>query len=348
MNTQKLQTKKCSEPLFMEDPERYSTLPILPGREPIIKLYEKQQASFWKAKQVDMSEDQKHWKEGLLYPNTTEPDQIHMNEKAKEFISYILAFFSSADLLVIKNLDENFTRTMKWLEVQKTYDWQRSMEYVHSDAYALQIDALITDPNTKTKIFNAIKEIPCVTKKAEWIYHYMDATVDDITKLVALACLEGILFSGEFCAIFWLKSINRMPGLSKYNDLISKDEGMHTDFACLLYTNYVRGVLSEARIHEIIKSAVDVECEFILEAISCSMIGMNKTHMETYIKFVANRLCLQLGYNEAYPKIENPFSFMNKISLELKQNFFEGRPTNYNIATVSDTSKNIYSDDADF
>lgn len=336
------------EPLLIPDLKRYSTIPIIPGREPIVESYERQQASFWIAKQVDMSEDKIHWREGLLYPNTTEQHHMDMNEKAKEFILYILAFFSSSDLLVIQNLDENFIDEMKWLEVKKTYAFQSMMEYVHSDAYGLQIDTLITDPSTKKKIFNAVEEIPCVAKKAKWIYNYMNRTNNFATRLIAFACVEGILFSGEFCAIFWLKSMNKMPGLSKYNDLISKDEGMHTDFACLLYTKYIQNKLTEKEVYTIIKSAVAVECEFILEAIPCSMIGMNKKNMEIYIKFVANRLCLQLGYNEAYPTIENPFSFMNKISLELKQNFFEGRPTNYNIATVSDQTKNKYSDDAEF
>jgi len=336
------------EPLLMSDENRYSFLPIPSGREPILQSYRNQQASFWMAHQVDMSEDKKDWDNGLIYPNTKDSEQIKINEAAKEFVLYILAFFSSSDLLVIQNLDENFINEMQWLEIKLVYNFQASMEYIHSEAYALQIDTLESNIENKNKLFNAVKEMPCVAKKADWVYKYMNRDKTFATRLIAFSCVEGILFSGEFCAIFWLKSINKMPGLTRYNDLISKDEGMHTDFACLLYTKYIANKLTEKEVHEIISSAVDIECEFILDAISCSMIGMNRRDMKNYIQFVANRLSLQLGYSEIYPKIENPFSFMHKISLECKQNFFEGRPTQYNVATVTDPKKNIYNDCADF
>ncbi len=336
------------EPLLIADKSRYSFLPIAKGREPIMESYRNQQSSFWMAFQVDMSEDKKQWNTGLLYPNTTNPEQIKMNAAAKEFIMYILAFFSSSDLLVIQNLDENFIDEMKWFEVKLVYNFQGSMEYVHSEAYALQIDTLESDEDNKHKLFNAIKEMPCVTKKANWVYKYMNRDTRFAVRLIAFACIEGILFSGEFCAIFWLKSLNKMPGLSRYNDLISKDEGMHTDFACLLYTKYIVNKLPEEELHEIVSSAVAVECEFILDAIPCNMTGMKKENMKTYVQFVANRLCLQLGYSPLYHKIENPFPFMNKISLECKQNFFEGRPTQYNTAAVEIVEKNKYSEDLEF
>jgi len=336
------------ESLLLDDNNRYSFLPIVPGRESIIQSYRNQQASFWIASQVDMSEDKTHWREGILYPNTTDKDRIIMNENAKLFITQVLAFFSGSDILVVKNLDENFIDEMKWLEVKAAYGFQSMMEMVHSEAYALQIDTLVSSSVEKEKLFNAIEHIPCVAKKADFVYKYMDREKSLAIRLIAFCCIEGILFSGEFCAIFWLKSLNRMPGLSRYNDLISKDENMHTELGYLLYTKYIKNKLSEIEVHDIIKSAVDVEIEFITEAIPCSMIGMNKKDMADYIKFVSNSLCLNLGYNKIYSKISNPFSFMNKISLELKQNFFEGKPTNYNIAISTDPTKNSYSEDAEF
>lgn len=335
------------EPLLLED-NRYSFLPIVHGREPIIQSYRNQQASFWIASQVDMSEDKVHWREGILYPNTKDAEKTKMNESARLFITQILAFFSGSDILVVKNLDENFIDEIGWIEAKAAYGFQSMMEMVHSEAYALQIDTLISNSKEKERLFNAIEHIPCVAKKADFVYKYMDKSKLLATRLIAFCCIEGILFSGEFCAIFWLKSLNKMPGLSKYNDLISKDENLHTEFGCLLYTKYIKNKLSEEEVYEIISSSVDVEIEFITEAIPCSMIGMNKKNMSDYIKFVANSLCLNLGYNELYPKVTNPFGFMNKISLELKGNFFECRVTNYNVATSADPTKNTYSEDSPF
>jgi len=356
-----LEESSDKEPLLQADNDRYSFLPIITGRECIIEEYKKQLSSFWIATQVDMKIDKKHWEEGLLYPNTTDKNKMKQNESAKTFIKMILAFFSGSDILVLQNLDENFIDEMKWLEVKAAYGFQSAMEMIHSEAYSLQIEELITDEVEKNKLFNAIKEIPAVTKKAEWVKKYMNRHAVEkkygcksfAVRLVAFAAIEGIMFSGEFAAIFWLINKNRMPGLVDYNDLISKDEGMHTDFACLLYTRFIKNTLTKEEMYEIINEATLIEIEFITDAISCDMIGMNKDDMGLYIKFVSNRLLLQLGYDIMYRDvkgnaIENPFSFMEFINLPKKKNFFEGRPTNYNIASKEISGSNIFSENAEF
>ena len=344
------------EPLSIEDVNRFTTFPIKKGRELIEEEYLKQQRSFWVKDQVSMKEDIVHWKEGLLYPNTTEIEEMKKNDSAKDFIKLILAFFSSADKLVIDNLDENFIQEMKWVEVSKAYTFQAMMEYTHSDAYGIQIDQLITDINEKEKTFKAIEEIDCVKKKAEFVFKYMNKEVVDkeykekslAIRIIAFAAIEGILFSGEFASIYWLQSLNRMPGLSDYNKLIAKDEGMHTDFACLLYNNYIVNKLTQNEIFNIINDATNVEIDFITSTISCDMIGMKKNDMTKYIKFVSNRLLIQLGYEELYKNIENPFPFMNNISLQTKSNFFERKPQEYNIAIVPESEGNIYSENSKF
>ena len=344
------------EPLSIEDESRFTTFPIIKGRELIEEEYLKQQRSFWVRDQVSMKEDQIHWKEGLLYPNTIDLEEMKKNDSAKEFIILILAFFSSADKLVIDNLDENFMKEFKWLEVTKAYSFQMMMEYTHSDAYGIQIDQLITDIEEKEKIFKAIKKIDCVKRKAKFVFKYMNKkTVDKeykekslAVRLIAFAAIEGILFSGEFASIYWLQSLNRMPGLADYNELISKDEGMHTDFACILYNNFIVNKLNQNEVFDIINDATNVEIEFITKAISCDMIGMKKHDMSLYIKFVSNRLLVQLGYNELYKNIENPFPFMNNISLQSKSNFFELKPQSYNIAIVPESEKNIFSENSKF
>lgn len=347
------------EPLLQDDVNRFSYLPIKPGREHIINEYKRQMLSHWIATQVDMKTDKQHWKEGILYPDTTYPDEIEKNESAKKFITLILAFFSGSDVLVLQNLDENFISEMKWLEIKATYGWQSVMEMIHSEAYSIQINELITDDKEKEKLFNAIQEIPAVAEKAKWVYKYMN--VKKVTKkyglkslavrLVAFAAIEGIMFSGEFAAIFWLRDKNRMPGLAKYNEFIARDEGMHTDFACLLYKKYIVNKLTEKEIFEIINDLTLVEIEFITNAISCDMIGMNKFDMTIYIKFVANRLLMQLGYKTLYydngKKIENPLSFMELIVYPNKTNFFEARPTNYNLAMTRNSKDNVFLDDID-
>ena len=348
------------EPL-LRDEDRFSYLPIIPGRQPIINEYKRQQLSFWIATQVDMKEDKVHWKEGILYPNTKDKNEIEKNKSAKEFITLILAFFAGSDVLVLQNLDENFIGEMTWLEVKAAYGWQSVMEMIHSEAYSIQINELISNNVEKNKLFNAIKEIPSVTKKAEWVYKYMDVDMVNkqygkkslATRIIAFAGIEGIMFSGEFAAIFWLWRKNRMPGLVNFNDLISKDEGMHTDFACLLYTKYIVNKLTQQEVYNIIDELTQVEIEFITQAISCDMIGMNRDDMAIYIKFVANRLLKQLGYDELYKNInrtplENPFPFVELVVLSKKKNFFEGRPTNYNLAIKDKSEDNFYSEDADF
>lgn len=359
--SESLKEHLVKEPLTHEDIYRFSYLPIEPGREDIIDEYKRQQLSFWVATQIDMKVDKQHWEEGILYPNTTNADEIKKNEAAKKFITLILAFFSGSDVLVLQNLDENFIGEMKWLEVKAAYGWQCVMEMIHSEAYSIQINELISNSDEKNELFNAIYNIKSVADKAEWVYDYMDVKyVNKVygfkslaVRLVAFAAIEGIMFSGEFAAIFWLRRLNRMPGLAKYNDLISKDEGMHTDFACLLYRKYIVNKLTEKEIHKIVGELAQVEIEFITNAISCDMIGMNRSEMSIYIKFVANRLLIQLGYNEMYKnendtKIENPFPFMELISLSQKSNFFEGRPTNYNLAITSNSDNNVFTEDADF
>ena len=298
--------KNTTEDLTNPEHNRLVLFPI--KFEEIWKAYKTQQACFWTAEEIDFSKDLDDWKK------MTEPEQ--------KFIKWILAFFAASDAIVLDNIVSRFTQDVQILEAQFCYNWQAAMEQIHSEVYSLLIDKYITDTEEKKHIFNAVHEVPCIKLKAEWALKWMEDTNSSYaSRLVAFAAIEGIFFSGSFCAIYWLKKRGIMPGLTFSNELISRDEGLHTDFAVLLYS-MLKHKLTQQEIYTIIGDAVEIEKVFITEAISCNMIGMNCTLMKQYIEFVADRLILQLGYKPKY-NTKNPFSFMELISLNTKENFFE-------------------------
>jgi len=288
--------------------------------------YKKQQASFWTAEEIDFSKDLDHWKK--------------LSKDEQKFIKWILAFFAASDAIVLDNIIGRFVNDIDSMEAQFCYNWQAVMEQIHSEVYSLLIDKYITDSEEKNKIFNAVYEIPCIKQKAQWAIKWMDDKESNYaTRLVAFAAIEGIFFSGSFCAIYWLKKRGLMPGLTFSNELISRDEGMHTDFAVLMYS-LLKEKLTQEQIYEIIREAVSIEQKFITEAIPCNMIGMNNTLMKQYIEFVSDRLIMQLGYKPLYNS-KNPFDFMELISLQTKENFFEKRVSNYSMSTIGKTDEEL-------
>jgi ribonucleoside-diphosphate reductase subunit M2 len=281
-------------------------------------MYKKQMDCFWRAEELDLSKDLTHWET--------------LNADEKYFISMILAFFAASDGIVLENLASRFMNDVQLAEARAFYGFQIMMENVHSECYSLLIESYIKDKEVKMKLFNAITTYPCIKKKADWAQKWIhDNRSSFATRLVAFACVEGIFFSGAFCSIFWLKKRGLMPGLTFSNELISRDEALHCEFAILLYSKLQKKI-EKSRIHEIIKEAVDIETEFICEALPCKLIGMNAEMMTQYIKFVADRLVVQLGYKKIYNVI-NPFQWMEFISLESKTNFFEKRTDAYALAT---------------
>ena len=309
------------EYLLNPDNERLTIYPI--KEEDIWKAYKKQQASFWTAEEVDFSKDYDHY--------------IELNSNEQHFIKMILAFFSSSDTIVNMNLGERFCNDVKIREAIVVYDFQKMMENIHSEVYSLQIDNIIKDPDEKNKLFNAVKEYECIAEKAKWAIKWIESTECFGMRLIAFAIVEGVFFSGSFCSIFWLKKRNIMPGLCKSNELISRDEGMHTNFAILLYS-MLKNKIEQNKVFDMFNEAVNIECKFICESLPCAMIGMNSELMTTYIKFVADRLLLELGYEKLF-NVKNPFDFMESISIEGKTNFFESRPTQYQNASVLNKSK---------
>ena len=274
---------------------------------------------FWTPEEIDLSKDMKDWEK--------------LNENEQHFIKHILGFFAGSDGIVMENLATRFMREVQIPEAKFFYSCQNLLEAIHSETYSLLIDTYITDKAEKTKILSAIQTIPAVKEKADWALAWIDNDEADFgTRLVGFAAVEGIFFSGAFCAIFWLKQRGIMPGLTLSNEFIARDEGLHTDFACLMYSKIVNR-LSKEKVHKIIREAVKIEKHFIKKALSCELIGMNAKLMGQYIEFVADRLLLQLGYPKAY-RSANPFPFMERISLENKDNFFEKRVSTYAKAMV--------------
>jgi len=303
-----------SELLLQENPNRFTLFPI--QYDDIWKAYKKQQEAQWTAEEIDYSADLNDWKT--------------LSDDEKYFIENILAFFAGSDGIVLENLIENFSKEIQIPEVRSAYSFQAYIENVHSEVYSLLIDTYISDPLRKKECFNAIETIPAVKLKADWALKWISSDKSFAHRLVAFSVVEGIFFSGSFCAIFWLKSRGKMvKTLGKSNELIARDEGMHTDFAVLLY-HKLENKLSEEQIYEIVKEAVEIEKKFICESLRCRLIGMNDNLMSQYIEFVADRLVTQLGYNKIYNK-ECPFSFMNMMNLDGKTNFFEQRVTEYKI-----------------
>jgi ribonucleoside-diphosphate reductase subunit M2 len=298
----------------------------------IWKMYKKQIDCFWRAEEIDLTKDLTDW-------NRLEKDEQY-------FISMILAFFAASDGIVLENLATRFMGDVQVSEARAFYGFQIAMENIHSQVYSLLIDTYIKDEENKERLFNAIDTFPCIKKKADWAKKWIaDNRSSFATRLVAFACIEGIFFSGAFCSIFWLKKRGLMPGLTFSNELISRDEALHTEFAILLYTKLQKKI-NKSRIYEIVREAVEIETEFICEALPCRIIGMNSDLMTQYIQFVADRLCLQLGYDKIYGTA-NPFPFMELISLESKTNFFEKRVADYALAT-KDKDEDIFEFNAEF
>lgn len=329
-----IQTKRRvkNEPILTENPNRFVLFPI--ANQKVWEMYKKALSSFWTAEEVDLSKDRKDW------------ENLTSNEQ--HFIKHILAFFAASDGIVNENLAMNFMKDVQWPEARCFYGFQIAMENIHSEVYSLLIDTYIKDSADKYKLLNAIDTIPCVQRKANWAIQWMQSEEADFaSRLMAFAAVEGIFFSGAFCAIFWIKERGIMPGLTTSNEFISRDEGLHTEFACLLY-GYLQHKLSKTKAHKMIREAVKCEKEFITEALPCSLIGMNAKMMSQYLEYVADRLLVQLGY----PKIwnsTNPFPFMERISLEGKDNFFEKRVTNYAKAGVGRTAEEMsFATDAEF
>ena len=297
-------------------------------------MYKKAEASFWTAEEIDLSTDHNDWQ------------KLSSNER--HFISHILAFFAASDGIVNENLAMNFSNEIQSAEARCFYGFQIAIENIHSEVYSLLIDTYIKDLNEKSKLLNAIETVPCVAKKAQWALKWLSRDFASFgERLVAFAAVEGIFFSGSFCSIFWLKKRGLMAGLSFSNELISRDEGMHCDFACLIYKKLVNQ-LPEQRVFEIIDSAVNIETEFVSDALPVELIGMNSKLMSQYIKFCADRLLLALGYEKQY-KAQNPFDWMEMISLQGKTNFFEKRVSEYAISGVGvEASKQTISFDEEF
>jgi ribonucleotide reductase beta subunit family protein with ferritin-like domain len=323
-------SKTNIEPLLAADDNRFVMFPI--QNQDIWKMYKKQVDCFWRAEEIDLSKDLTHW-DGL-------------NEDEKKFISMILAFFAASDGIVLENLAQRFMSDVQVSEARAFYGFQIAMENIHSETYSLLIETYIKDKEEKHKLFNAISNYPCIKKKSDWAQKWIhDNRSSFATRLVAFACVEGIFFSGAFCSIFWLKKRGLMPGLTFSNELISRDEALHCEFAVLLYSKLLKK-MDKSRIHEIIKEAVEIETEFICQALPCKLIGMNSQMMTQYIQFVADRLCVQLGYKKIY-NVTNPFDFMELISLDSKCNFFEKRVSEYALANKT-TSENDFEFTDDF
>lgn len=326
------QPQSALEPFLQPSENRYTLFPI--QHPDIWARYKQHLAVFWTAEEIDLSKDMVHW--------------VKLSDNERYFIKNILGFFAGSDGIVMENLANRFMREIHCPEVKCFYSCQSTMEGIHSETYSLLIETYITDPKEKLEILRAIQTIPCVQKKADWALQWIDNTEASFaTRLLAFAAVEGIFFSGAFCAIFWLKQRGLMPGLTVSNEFIARDEGLHTDFACLLYSKLVNR-LTKQQAHKIIRDAVKIEKQFITKSLPCELIGMNAKLMSQYIEFVADRLLLQLGYPKAY-SATNPFAFMDRISLEGKDNFFEKRVTSYAKAAVGkEASTMVFATDADF
>jgi len=303
------------EPILKPDDNRFVMFPI--KHNDIWEMYKRQVDCFWRSEEIDLSKDLGDW------------DKLSSDEQ--HFIKMIIAFFAGSDGLVLENLASRFMNDVQISEARAFYGFQIAMENIHSETYSLLIDTYIRDGEEKARLFNGIENFPCINKKAEWAKKWIaDKRSSFASRLVAFAVIEGIFFSGAFCSIYWLKKRGLMPGLTFSNELISRDEALHTEFAVLLYSK-LQKKLNKKRIYEIIKEAVDIEKEFINDAIPCRMIGMNSGLMSQYVEFVADRLCLQLGYDKIY-NAQNPFDFMELISIETKVNFFERTNSEYALA----------------
>jgi ribonucleotide reductase beta subunit family protein with ferritin-like domain len=323
-----------SEPLCIDSGNRFVLFPI--QNQEIWAMYKKHVASFWTAEEIDLNSDHTDW--------------ANLNSNERHFIKYVLAFFAASDGIVLENLTSHFINDVKLAEARCFYGFQAAMENIHSETYSLLIDTYIKDEKEKSNLLDAMNNIECIKKKADWALKWMSKSSAFVQRLVAFACVEGIFFSGSFCSLFWLKKRGLMPGLTFSNELISRDEGLHTDFACLLYT-LCKNKMDDLTVHHIIKSAVKSEKEFICDSLPVDLIGMNSTLMAQYIEFVADRLCHALGHPKIF-NATNPFDWMEMISLQGKTNFFERRVGEYAKAGVmsglKDDTEDKFTLEADF
>ena len=309
------------EPILKENKDRFVLFPI--RQHEIWKYYKQAEASFWTAEEIDLSQDGKDWES--------------MNDGERHFIKHVLAFFAASDGIVNENLAEHFISEVQYTEAKFFYGFQITIENIHSETYSLLIDTYVQDPKEKDSLFHAIETMDCVKKKAEWALRWIDKG-SFAERLIAFAAVEGIFFSGSFCSIFWLKKRGLMPGLTFSNELISRDEGLHCDFACHLYTKHVVNKLPEQVVIDVIKDAVEIEKEFVTDALPVNLIGMNAELMRQYIEFVADRLLNELIGKKIYGAT-NPFDFMDMISLKGKTNFFEKRVAEYQKAGVLNSTE---------
>lgn len=314
--------QELQEPILAENKDRFVLFPI--QHKDIWQMYKKAEASFWTAEEIDLSTDLRDWERKL-------------NSDEKHFIKHVLAFFAASDGIVNENLAINFLNEVQYPEARCFYGFQVMIENIHSETYSLLIDTYIQDSEEKHKLFHALETIPCVSQKGEWALKWISKG-SFAERLIAFAAVEGIFFSGSFCSIFWLKKRGLMPGLSFANELISRDEGLHCDFACLLYSQLLKK-LPEETVRDIIHHAVAIEKEFVLDALPVKLIGMNGDLMCQYIEFVADRLLNALGYSKSY-YANNPFDFMELISLQGKTNFFERRVSEYQKSGVMSNKRN--------
>ncbi len=322
------------EPILKENKDRFVLFPI--QHDDIWQFYKKAEASFWTAEEIDLSQDLKDW--------------ANLSDGERHFIKHVLAFFAASDGIVNENLAENFVAEVQYTEAKFFYGFQIAIENIHSETYSLLIDTYVKDAKEKDYLFNAIETMDCVGKKAEWALKWIDNGSFQ-ERLIAFAAVEGIFFSGSFCSIFWMKKRGLMPGLTFSNELISRDEGLYCDFACLLYNNHTVNKLDKKLVQSIIEDAVTIEKEFVTDALPVKLIGMNADLMCQYIEFVADRLLGELGCDKIY-HATNPFDFMDMISLQGKTNFFEKRVSEYQKAGVLNKEKDADSQkisfDADF
>ena len=315
------------EKILEENRNRFVLFPI--QHEDIWEFYKKAEQVFWTAEEIDLAQDLTDWQS--LTPNQ------------QYFVKHVLAFFAASDGIVNENLAENFVSEVQYTEAKFFYGFQIMMENIHSETYSLLIDTYIKDKDEQNYLFNAIDTFPAIQKKAEWALKWIGSE-SFVERLIAFAAVEGIFFSGSFCSIFWLKKQGKMPGLSFSNELISRDEGLHTDFAVHLYKNHIENKLSRERLIEIIDSALEIEKEFITEALPVSLIGMNSDLMKQYLEYVSDRLLMDLGVGKVYNS-DNPFDFMSNIALENKTNFFEKRNAEYFKSGVGDAQEKIKFDE---
>jgi ribonucleotide reductase beta subunit family protein with ferritin-like domain len=317
------ESQQTDEDEYLTNPEN-NRLTVYPIKNASIwQSYKIQQASFWTAEEVDLSKDN--------------DDFLRLSKNEQHFIKMVLAFFSSSDTIVNINIGERFIKDVKIREAIVCYNYQMMMENIHSEMYSLQIDNIVRDSTEKNKLLDALLYFPCIAKKAEWQMKWIESDKPFAYRLIAFAIVEGVFFSGSFCSIFWLKQRNVMPGLCASNELIARDEGMHTNFAILLYS-MIKNRIPEKDIIMMFKEAVMIETEFICESLPCALLGINQDSMSQYIQYVADRLLVELGYEKIW-NTKNPFDFMEKISMEGKTNFFEARPTQYQKSSVMNKTR---------